>query len=252
MTQILTFFVQNWKIGIDQMTPFPPSDWPSEELRQAAGVLWDWHRTAQIDVPPRVLREKAYNVCKKYDLPIHLVDAQLVENGFPTIETADDLFSYADTTAGSHALLLAKLAGYNSNWIEVPVKQFARAIFLTRSVCLLKEDIEAGRCFIPADILAKGNVTTEDLIRGTPTPAIRSILWKQVVRARDAYASCKTLNTDLKGWSRRRYRVYWTGGLHILGYIESRGFNVWSRPIKPTIVRRMKIYWQTFFGKAGR
>ena len=97
-----------------------------------------------------------------------MVDAQLVEQGAPTIETAEDLFSYTDATAGSHALLLAKLAGYTSNWIEVPVKQFARAIFLTRSVCLLKEDIEAGRCFIPADILAKGNVTTVDLVRVHP------------------------------------------------------------------------------------
>lgn len=234
------------------MTPFPPSDWPREELRQAAGVLWDWHRAAQIEVPPRVLREKAYAACRQFDLPVHLVDAQLAERGAPTIETAEDLFSYTDATAGSHALLLAKLAGYTSNWIEVPIKQFARAIFLTRSVCFLREDIEAGRCFIPADILAKGNVTTVDLVRYTSSQAIRSILWKQVVRARDAYASCKTLNTDLKGWSRRRFRVYWTGGLHILGYIESRGFNVWSRPIKPTFVRRTKIYWQVYFGKAGR
>ena len=234
------------------MTPFPPSDWPREELRQAAGVLWDWHRAAQIEVPPRVLREKAYAVCRKFDLPVHLVNAQLVEQGAPTIETAEDLFSYTDATAGAHALLLAKLAGYTSNWIEVPIKQFARAIFLTRSVCFLREDIEAGRCFIPADILEKGNVTTVDLIRYTSSQAIQSVLWKQVVRARDAYASCKTLNTDLKGWSRRRFRVYWTGGLHILGYIESRGFNVWSRPIKPTFVRRTKIYWQIYFGKAGR
>ena len=234
------------------MTPFPPSDWPREELRQAADVLWAWHRAAQIEVPRTALREEAYAVCKKFDLPFHLVDVQLVERGVPTIETAEDLFGYMDATAGPHALLLAKLAGYTSNWVETPVKQFARAVFLTRSVCLLKEDIEAGRCFIPADILAKGNVTAGDLIRGTPTPAIRSILWKQVVRARDAYASCKTLNSDLKGWSRRRFRVYWTGGLHTLGYIESRGFNVWSRPINPTFMRRAQIYWQVYFGKAGR
>ncbi len=234
------------------MTPFPPSDWPREELRQAAYVLWDWHRAAQIEVPPTALREEAYAVCKKFDLPIHLVDAQLVEQGALTIETGEDLFSYMDATAGSHALLLAKLAGYTSNWIEIPIKQFARAVFLTRSVCLLKEDVEAGRYFIPADILAKGNVTTADLIQGSPNSAIRSILWKQVVRARDAYASCKTLNSDLKGWSRRRFRVYWTGGLHILGNIESRGFNVWSRPINPTFIHRAQIYWQVYFGKAGR
>ncbi|MCY4672599.1 MAG: squalene/phytoene synthase family protein [Bacteroidetes bacterium] len=234
------------------MTPFPPSDWPREGLQQAAGVLWDWHRAAQINVFPMALREKAYTVCERFNLPSHLVDVQLLEQGFPAIETTEDLFDYVDATAGSHALLLAKLAGYTSNWIEIPVKQFARAIFLTRSICLLKEDIEVGRCFIPTDILAKGNVTTMDLIQGTPTPVIRSILWKQVVRARDAYASCKTLNSDLKGWSRRRFRVYWTGGLHILGYIESRKFDVWSRSIKLTFIRRMQIYWQIYFGKAGQ
>ena len=44
-------------------------------------MLWDWHRAAQIEIPPRVLREKAYAVCRKFDLPVHLVDVQLVEQG---------------------------------------------------------------------------------------------------------------------------------------------------------------------------
>ena len=234
------------------MPPFAPSDWPQNEFRAAAEALWRWHRAAQVGEYSSVHRSKAHAVCEKFNLPAHLVDAQFVEGGVPTIYMITDLFDYMDRSAGSHALLLAKLAGYTANWVEDPVRKFGRALFLTRSLMFLKEDLQAGRQFIPLDLLQKNNVDSADLMEGRLSSGMRSVLWKQVVYARDAYASCRTLNSDLSGWCRRRFRIYWTGGLHTLARIESRKFDVWSKPVELTLLHKTRVYLQVYTGKTIR
>lgn len=234
------------------MTPFAPSDWPRSELRVAAQTLWDWHRNVQGENPHSSDRSLAYAVCEQYKLPSQLVDAQSIEGGRPKIHTVSDLLDYVDAVAGSHALLLAKLAGYTSSWIEAPIKNFARAIFLTRSVCFLKDDVELGQYYIPLETLEQSGIQSADLKEGKLSPMIRSVLWKQLVRARDAYASCRTLNTDLSGWARRRFRVYWTGGLHLLARIEARKFDVWSKPVELRALQKIHVYWHTYIGRKNR
>ena len=233
------------------MRPFAPSDWPKKELQEAADILWSWHMVTREGKPSTVDQSKAKTVCKTFSLPVYLVDAQLVEGSMSKIETVPDLLGYADAHAGSHALLLAKLAGYTANWIEEPVKQFGRAIFLTRSICHLREDLLAGKHYIPLDMMEKDGVSISDLMEGRLSPMTRSLLWKQVIRARDAYASCRTLNSDLTGWCRRRFRVYWTGGLDLLARIESRKFDVWSKPLRFTMLRKTHLYLQIFTGKTN-
>ncbi len=231
------------------MPPFAPSDWPRNELREAAEVLWRWHYAVRAGAPSQIQRNRAHRVCEKFKLPVHLVDAQFREDGFPVIRAMTDLFDYGDRLAGSHALLLAKLAGYTANWIEDPVRQFGRAVFLTRSLCLLKEDLQSGRHFIPLDGLHNKRVAHADLMHGRLSDGLRSVLWKQIVYARDAYASCRALNHDLSGWCRRRFRIYWAGGLHLLARIESRKFDVWSKPVKLTLLHKTRIYLRAHTGK---
>ncbi len=231
------------------MYPFAPSDWPRNEFRKEAKILWQWHRAAQAGEYSSVYHSKAIEVCEKFNLPIHLVDAQCPEDGIPKIHTIVDLFDYADRFAGSHALILAKLAGYTANWVEEPVRRFGQAIFITRSLMFLKDDLQTGRHYIPLDVLQKNKVKPSDLMRGIVLPGLRSTLWKQVVCARDAYASCRTLNSDLSGWCRRRFRIYWVGGLHILAQIESRKFDVWSKSVKLTFLDKAHVYLQVYTGK---
>lgn len=234
------------------MPPFAPSDWPRNEFRAEAEVLWQWHHAAQAGEYSSVYHSEAHAICEKFNLPAHLIDAQFIEEGVPTIHTITDLFDYMDRSTGSHALLLTKLAGYTANWVEDPVRKFGRALFLTRSLMSLKEDVLAGRQFIPLDLLQKNNVDSTDLVQGRLSSGLRSVLWKQVVYARDAYASCRTLNSDLSGWCRRRFRIYWTGGLHTLARIESRKFDVWSKPVELTLLDKTRVYLRVYTGKTIR
>ena len=164
--------------------------------------------------------------------------------------TMQDLLDYTDQVLGSHALLLARLAGERSNWVEKPVREFARATFLTRRLCQLKHDLARGHLWIPRAIMEQARVDRKTLEEGSPTPEVRRLLWKQVVLIRDAYASCRTLTTDLSGWLRRRFRIYWTHGVHLLALIEARRFDVWSKPVMLSGLRRAHLYWQVYVGKS--
>ena len=76
------------------MPPFAPSDWPRNEFRAEAEVLWQWHYAAQAGEDSSVHRSKAHAICDEFNLPAHLVDAQFIEEGVPTIHTITDLFDY--------------------------------------------------------------------------------------------------------------------------------------------------------------
>jgi len=232
------------------LTPFAPFDWPKGDLRQAAEVLWKWHRSASNDVPSNTDHIKAHAICKEFNLPIQLIDLQLIKGEMKVIKTAPHLFDYMDAYAGSHALLLAKLAGYTGNWIETPIKQFGRAIFLTRSIWFLKQDLQDGKFYIPLDIMNTHGLSKMDLMKDKPSRAVRSVLWKQIVQARDAYASCRTLNSDLNGWAQRRFRIYWAGGLNMLARVESRRFNLWSKPPRLSLLQKTHVYLRAYIGKS--
>ena len=239
--------------GPNNMVPFAPDAWPSLELRDAASALWAWNRAARNLEISNAVQKRALKICSHHDLPESLLEAQRqgarIEDGFAG---AEELLTYIDTVMGAHAMLLAKLAGERSRWVEQPVHAFARAAFMTRRLCRLKEELHTGRLWIPQDVMRQAGVEQTHLQQGEVTPGVRRLLWKQVVLARDAYASCRTLTTDFSGWLRRRFRVAWTRGVHLLALIEARRFDVWSKPVELKGLRQAQLYWQVYVGKTFR
>ncbi|MDE2732062.1 MAG: squalene/phytoene synthase family protein [Bacteroidota bacterium] len=235
------------------MVPFAPNEWPSPELREAAAGLWAWNRAVRNLQLSDAVQQEARQICQRHDLPESLLAAQQqgarIEDGYAV---AEELLTYMDTVMGAHAMLLAKLAGERSRWVEQPVHAFARAVFMTRRLCRIKHDLQAGRLWIPRDVMQQAGVERAHLESGEVTPGVRRLLWKQVVLARDAYAGCRTLTTDFSGWLRRRFRMAWTRGVHMLALIEARRFDVWSRPVELAGFRRAQLYWQVYVGKTFR
>lgn len=238
------------------MVPFAPDVWPTPELRAAADELWAWNRAVRTGSVSDDALAKAQQICAEHELPLALLDAQWqcakesdLVSGFPSTQ---ELLTYIDEVMGSHAMLLAKLAGERSNWVERPVRSFARATFMTRRLCNLNEDLQSRQLWVPLDMMKQADVDRRELERGVWTPAIRRLLWKQVVLTRDAYAGCRTLTTDFSGWLRRRVRIYWTRGLYQLALIETRRFDVWSKPVKLSGFRLAQLYWQVYVGKSFR
>jgi len=260
--------------------PLGDSAWPSE-LREDAHNLWKFHlallqigKTKKINQPTVLIEEatraaegrpltimehsvstNAYTACRSHNLPFACL-AQQVRAAARFLhplwfKTAANMDVFVRNWAGSHAQLLAALAGQKGKWQQKTIHELARAFFLTGHLCCLQRDLAQNRLFIPLDELQQANVTVAHLQRGIINEAMRRLLWKQTVRIRDAYARGHSLDKDLSGWQRRAFRLYWLGGLYLLAEIENRGYDVWSRPFTFPLFRRLQLRVQVLTGKTS-
>ncbi len=256
------------------MTPFHPTQWPSAK-RDAAQALWDFYhalsrpesgfpfdRTTrqcidgmQTDTMPPATVQNAYDACEKYGLDRALL-AQVVEGArhlVPPVqfESAAQLLDFVRLRCGAHARLLAQLAGQKGRFRMQGTVEFAKAVFLTKQLCRLPHDIAEGRLFIPLAELVQFKVTRAQLRQGTMDNNMRRLLWKQAVRIRDAYGASQRLGHDLSGWPRRQFRKHWMEGLYLLSAVEKKRFDVWTKPVELSSVRRLQMRWQLFTGKTS-
>ncbi len=254
------------------MAPFAPDDWP-QAVRPAAKALWDFHTA--LDMPetgaaipgeiercrafkrlrimPADIAERAYAVCRTHKLDGDLLADQIRAAACLTVpvrfESAVQLLGFVRDRCGSHAQLLLQLAGQHDRFRVAGVQEFAKALFLTQRLCGLAEDLARDRLFLPQSELAQYGVSEHQLLQGELTEGVSRLLWKQVVRIRDAYGASQRLNLYLTGWPRRRFKRYYMEGLYLLSVAEKRQFDVWSKPVALSGARRLQLRWQLALGK---
>jgi phytoene synthase len=78
---------------------------------------------------------------------------------------------------------------------------------------------------------------------------MRKLLWKQAVRARDAYAQGRQLVHEVTRRFSLPLKRYWLGGLEYLNEIERRDYDVWSVPIAFTRRQRAMIHTLARLGR---
>ena len=256
------------------MTPFKPSAWPAAQ-RAAAQSLWDFYHalaTPAADVPveeevrrckagkqlriiaPQVAR-RAYAACEQHDLDAaFLADmVQAAASMVPPVRfaTTKDLLAFVRLRCGAHARLLSQLAGQRGRFRTRGIQEYAKALFLTKRLCCLPQDLERDRLFLPLTDLKQFGVSVEQFQRGGLDERVRRLLWKQAVRIRDAYGASQRLGLDLTGWARRQFRRDWMEGLYLLSVVEKRKFDVWTKPVTLSGARRMQMRWQILVGKTS-
>jgi len=262
--------------------PFGDAAWP-KALQPAAEALWHWHLSLRaphlgaeggeggtvyfdeertraaagepVRVVPASVAEAAYAACKSHALPLELLAEQVAASarfsGAIRFATSAELHTFVQQWAGSHARLLARLAGHKGSWQLPHVDELARAYFLTGRLVYLPEDLARDHLFIPLDEMQKAGVSLDQLREGTVDEALKRLFWKQTVRIRDAFAHGQNLVKDLSGRQRRVFKRWWLGGIYILTEFERRGYDVWSRPITLSTVRRMQVRMQALVGKTS-
>lgn len=265
--------------------PFAPDAWPPP-LAEAAQALWDWHlhlyhpdidaapasgfeawireeqrraaRGEAVSIVPRAVAEAAQAACREHGLPTEWLGEQVGASvrwlGPIRFDTTAELNAFVQRWAGSHARLLAHLGGATGAWQQKPVDEMARAFFLTGRLVRLPADLAEDRLFIALEDLQQTGARQLELKAGRVSEPVRRLLWKQAVRVRDAYAQGQELAKDLSGWQRRAFNRWWLGGLEVIGEVERRGYDVWSRPVQLSSVRRFRVRLQALVGKhtAGR
>lgn len=259
-------------------------DW-SWRLKEAGQALWGWHagllevqpiiqnglRDARDEVfeadrervlagePVRLLREPvwkaAYRACEEHDLPRALLADQIgpAEEllGPLRFDDAGALEEFVRCWAVSHVRLLAGLLDVAHTWQLRQVDELARGFFFVGRLMTLAEDLEQDQLFIPLSDLERAGVSVEQLRAGEVDEAMRRLLWKQLIRARDALGQGRMLIRDLSLRYRFVLKRWWHGALEMLNEIERRDFDVWSEPLDLSLFRRTQVNLQALFGKAA-
>lgn len=264
--------------------PHPFYDLWDPELRPAIRALWHWHAAltdpqrvsangtpssvdaffaaererAKEGAPMRVVREAvwsdAYAVCTEYDLDRDLLARQVAASkqlqGTTRFETSADLKSFVQRWAVSHGRLLAGLAGVDTTFQVRYVEELARGFFHAARLLTLPQDVENRRLFLALDDLDQANVSVQQLQDGTKNENIQRLLWKHAVRVRDALAQGQPLMSELPLRLRMTLKFWWLAALEMVNEVERRDFDVWSRPVRLSALRRVQVYLQTAFGRA--
>jgi len=257
------------------MTPFEPDVWPAER-REAATALWDFYhaldtpargvhieresercvRGERLTIIPPEIALRAFEVCKKNKLDLQLLAQQVLASGYlkdrVRFDTAAALLDFVHIRCESHARLLAHLAQQRERFKDKGIREFAKAMFLTKRLCMLPQDLARDRLFVPISELAQFRVSEKQLKHGAMSEGVRRLLWKQAVRIRDAYGASQRLAVELTGWPRQRFKHAWMTGLYYLAVAERNRFDVWTKPVALSPMRRLQIRWQILFGRQLR
>lgn len=253
----------------------------SRSVRPHARALWDFHtalvhaETPNLDgrdltaffeaeresllsggslkVVPEPLTARVYEAVEEHGVPRALLGRQVMaaRTFKESIRFSDgrEVGAFISDWANSHGRALAHLAGVTGSWQMQYIDEFSTALFWVGRLVTLKQDLERDWLFIPESDLEQAGVRVDDLRRGNVTEPVRRVLWKQTIRAKDAFAQSEQLVMDLPRRSANVVKRWWIGGLEILNEIRRRDYDVWSEPVDLSTFYRLQVRLQARFGR---
>ncbi len=206
-------------------------------------------------VVPEAVANRALAACKEAGLPRELLGRQLsaarIWTGPARFPDDRAVGAFIAEWACSHARLLARLAGVSGSWQRDYIDELARGFFWTARLMALKRDGAEGRFFIPETDLAQHGVSREQLAEGRVDESMKRLLWKQTIRARNAFALAEPLALELPRRKAGAFKRWWLGALEALHEISRREYDVWTRPVALSARSRMQVRIQARFGRTA-
>lgn len=253
------------------MTVWPAERFP-EAARETVGVLWEWHRAAMRARPsgrdaarvragepaeclPAMLWQRARAACLRHGLdPARLADVlegrHLVLTG-QAPESGADLERCLDLLAGSHAEMLASLAGYSASWQKRGAASFGHALLLLDNLTRLPEQAREDAVLIVGKDLTQAGLSVEDLKSGSMPDGFGRVAWKHSIRIRDALAGARTLIVEMNLRDRLYTKRLWLSALESVIALERMEFDVWRGFTGLGPASRARILIQSIFGRTA-
>lgn len=160
------------------------------------------------------------------------------------IETEADLATYCYGVAGVVGLLSARIFRYRDPEVEPLAVSLGRAMQRTNILRDLAEDLAAGRCYLPAQVLAERGMEAEDLVLGSRGPradAYRDLMAHEISLARRDFDAGLQLvplvERDARGCPAALAALY----RRLLDMIEQRGYDVQSERISLPATRKVRL-----------
>ena len=265
-----------------RLKPFQDVKWPSGRA-DAVQTAWEWHEflrdkcpfrsaeeakdgfeevklkfeheAASGIVPPSLLH-KVHAAVDEHDFPVEwfLKQLEYAHAYYGAIQFGDSLSlkAFIHGWVSPHGYLIAKAADSAHSWQRKYVDELSVAFFIVDGLMHLKSDLEKDRCFIPVTELEHAGVGLDQLKAGVLTNNIGKLLWKQVIRARDAFAQGQPLLKDLERRYRGPFKRNWLTGLELLHELEKRKYDAWSEPLELGKLQKFQIRVLSLIGKGAR
>jgi phytoene synthase len=165
----------------------------------------------------------------RHELPLGelsvYMDSMRVDCGPVRLETREDLDRYMRGSAGAVGLLMAPLLGTPPP-LHAAMARLGVAFQLTNFIRDVREDYELDRVYLPVEDRARYGVSEHDIAQGRVTPGFRSLLAREVGRAREMFAATATLPDALSPGVRPGMRIARTVYGGVLDRVEAIGFDV--------------------------
>ena len=264
-----------------QSGPFEHVSWPADK-KDAIEVFEQWHNfigneclfsssdeaqrafanlKSQIenndtqDLIPSVLLTQVKKTIASHDLPSEWFYGQLdvAHHFYGTyhVKDAKELKSFITQWEAPHAYLSAKLADAAYTWQRKLIDELTMGFFIVDMLLQLPEYLKNGNVFIPLSELEHANVSLQQLKQGDRTDAVQRLLWKQTIRARDAFAQGQPLIKELDRKYRGTVKKNWLTALEYINEIEKRKYDVWSAPVELSRMQRFQIFVLSIIGRGA-
>ena len=244
---------EEWREFVRSQCEFSSSDEAKNAFHQLKSQLLSNEPQGII---PTALVDKVRDAMSVHDVPgewfYDQLDVAHYFYGDIRFKDAREFKAFVLGWESPHAYLLAKLANAAYTWQRKLLDELSMAFFIVDMLLNLPDDIKTGRMFIPDSELQHADVALEQLQNGERTDSVERLLWKQAIRARDAFAQGQPLIKELERKYRGKAKKNWLTGLEYINEIEKRNYDIWTRPLELSSVQRFQIMVLSWIGRGVR
>lgn len=201
---------------------------------------------AKFKIPPELFEKLVYGTSLDLDIP-----AASSESPAILCNTFEDLKQYCYYVASVVGLVCIRIFGYQDAKAEFLAEDCGLAFQLTNIIRDIKEDASMGRIYIPAEDLARSNLTAANFASSVlqdPTQAqhLRPALEYEADRARKYYESAKWLMELIDEDSRAALWVLAEIYSRLLQKITNRNYDVLTERVRLTLWEKLKVLSRGF------
>jgi len=152
-----------------------------------------------------------------------------------------ELERYCYRVAGVVGLMCIEIFGYTRPETRRYAEHLGTAFQLTNILRDVGRDAAQGRIYLPQEDLARFRCTDADIADRRLTPAFRELMRFEVARARQFYDAARAALPSADRRSMLPAEIMRAIYVRLLGQIERRAFDVYSRPIRLSDTRRLAL-----------
>jgi 15-cis-phytoene synthase len=148
------------------------------------------------------------------------------------MQTFEELYDYCYQVASVVGLTVIHIFGFDTRSALPLAEKCGVAFQLTNILRDIREDLERGRIYLPAEDLARFGVTEDDLKSGKRNAAFERLMQFEAKRAREYYRESQPLLDLIHPRSRRSLWALMAIYSALLERIEATNFDVLARRVR--------------------